>query len=1035
MRWLVVMALAVAGVAAPATAAEAPERGAPAEWVDRVAIPAPDPALKDKPVQTLLVSVQSRYGKDEQPEHYVETAVLAQSPQGVQAIGTVAIPWHPDSSRIIVHKVEIVRNGKGRDVLADGQEFTVLRRENNLESAMLDGILTAVIQPEGLMVGDVINVAWTARDKKGAIPFRPENFYFFPPGLAARKARYREIWDEGVPIRWRGTGVMADPRIRKTGGTTELLVELKDVQMQAPPEGAPPRFLFPARLELSGYGSWREISALFAPAYESARRLPPSSPLAAEAEKIARATKDPGERAMAALRLVQDRIRYLALAMGDGGYVPASAEQTWARKFGDCKGKTATLLALLAGLGIEAEPVLVSNGFGDSLGETLPLVRLFDHVIVRAVIDGRAYWLDGTRRGDRNLHELASSPFGHALPVRAAGADLERLPLAPPREPISSYEVTYDASAGFHQLVPVSGSMTFTGDLAALWRQALAEQGEAEMRKSLLEQNPVGEVEKLEITALSADDDSGRFSYSFSGKTRMRWEKTPGKRGLRFAFEKDTLEWEPDFEREIAAHRDVPFALTFPMDLAARQTIVLPRGGAGFTVDGKPVEETLAGTSFSRKLSLEGGKVTATSRFRRLAPEIDAAAARAAIPRIKEISESRAYVVAPDSYEISDVEARAIRKDVPTSAGDHNVRGFQLMRIGRVKEALADFDRAAALAPHWAQAHANRGVALTHLARHDEAESALLKAAELDAEEFVVHQGLGFLYLEQGKLEEAVKALDRSLELDPENAFTHGVRARAYHLLGRLADAAAAYETLAAMEPGRAFSMLARSRVLAELRDFDAALAAVDRAAAIDPGATSLALKADILARAGRAEEAEKARKAAAAKVDRMLKDLGDPHSPTLVAEKARLLSYGGDHAGALAALGAALRHYTGNTVLLRERCLARVRWGLELPQALKDCNEAMTNDPDDEQSRVARAILALRMQRWDLAIEDCEAALRSSPKNSHCIHARGLARKAKGEADAATKDLTLARRYDPDIGDAFERFGLRDDAAEAAGQ
>ena len=60
-------------------------------------------------------------------------------------------------------------------------------------------------------------------------------------------------------------------------------------------------------------------------------------------------------RAQAALGLVQDRIRYVALAMGTGGLVPADAATTWSRRFGDCKGKTVLLLAMLRALGVTTE--------------------------------------------------------------------------------------------------------------------------------------------------------------------------------------------------------------------------------------------------------------------------------------------------------------------------------------------------------------------------------------------------------------------------------------------------------------------------------------------------------------------------------------------------------------------------------------------------------------------------------------------------------------------------------------------------------
>ncbi len=125
--------------------------------------------------------------------------------------------------------------------------------------------------------------------------------------------------------------------------------------------------------------------------------LPPTSPLRQEAARIAAAHAKPLDRAAAALKLVQQDIRYIYVGLNGGNLTPASADETWQRRYGDCKGKTALLLALLRELGIEAEPVLVnSNGADDGFDQRLAGPQLFDHVLVRAHIDGATYWLDGT---------------------------------------------------------------------------------------------------------------------------------------------------------------------------------------------------------------------------------------------------------------------------------------------------------------------------------------------------------------------------------------------------------------------------------------------------------------------------------------------------------------------------------------------------------------------------------------------------------------------------------------------------------------
>ena len=82
---------------------------------------------------------------------------------------------------------------------------------------------------------------------------------------------------------------------------------------------------------------------------------------------------------------------------------------------------------MLDGLGIAAEPALVNTAFGDALPDRLPSVTAFNHILVRATVAGKVYWLDGTRTGDTSLAALAVPDFGWALPMRERGATLEKL--------------------------------------------------------------------------------------------------------------------------------------------------------------------------------------------------------------------------------------------------------------------------------------------------------------------------------------------------------------------------------------------------------------------------------------------------------------------------------------------------------------------------------------------------------------------------------------------------------------------------------
>ena len=134
--------LAAALWAGVAAAADQPVYAPPETWVQ----PAPVPKLTDDaqgaPVQVLLNDIQSRLGA-EGDDFYVERALKIFTPQGLGVSAALGQTWDPDTETLVIHKLTIIRGDQTIDALAGGKKFIVLRRENNLELAMLDGRLTA----------------------------------------------------------------------------------------------------------------------------------------------------------------------------------------------------------------------------------------------------------------------------------------------------------------------------------------------------------------------------------------------------------------------------------------------------------------------------------------------------------------------------------------------------------------------------------------------------------------------------------------------------------------------------------------------------------------------------------------------------------------------------------------------------------------------------------------------------------------------------------------------------------------------------
>jgi tetratricopeptide (TPR) repeat protein len=146
-------------------------------------------------------------------------------------------------------------------------------------------------------------------------------------------------------------------------------------------------------------------------------------------------------------------------------------------------------------------------------------------------------------------------------------------------------------------------------------------------------------------------------------------------------------------------------------------------------------------------------------------------------------------------------------------------------RAGRVAEALAGFEKAAALAPNLPQAHYNLGVAYSNHGRIADALNAFQRAVSLAPGFAEAQANLGAALTEQDRLEAAVAALRKSISLAPDNPPVHNNLGTALKKQGRLQEAAAAYREAIRLSPAYAEAMCNLAAVLRELRQFEEAAA------------------------------------------------------------------------------------------------------------------------------------------------------------------------------------------------------------------
>jgi hypothetical protein len=663
LRLFLCSVMAASGCAASALAADKPSYGPPPAWVDVAPIPPAPPEEGAPAIQVLLDDHQSRLDPSGDT-FYFHRALKILKPEGLAGVKSISAIWQPGTESITFHTLRIVRDGAPIDLLGDGKDMLVLRRETNLEQASLDGRITATRQIDGLQTGDILEFSYTRVRADPVV--KGHSFDAEGMGFAGAAGRYRALvsWAKGEAVQWKTTPGFGEPAVTSKEGRTTLLLDETDALAPKAPIGAPLRFRRVGQVQVSSFQSWEEVSKLMAPLYAKASAISATSPLKAEAEAIAAKTKDPKARAFAALQLVEDKTRYFFIGMGEGGYVPADADDTWARRFGDCKAKTALLLALLRNLGVDAEPVLVNLGAGDGINELPPSLAAFNHVIVRAKIDGQSYWLDGTRTGDTNPQAMHAPPHKWGLPVRAQGAPLEQIVEPQITVPTSSTLMRLDASKGLEDLATARISITYSGILATQARAILANTPRADFERGFRQQfsNPAGGMQIDQVT-WREDPVRDLFTVEMTGTDDMDWRKNPdlGVREFRVG---SGAAPRPFPKREPGPNQNAPFAIPYPAYTRTRTEIVLPNGGQGFTVRGPTGVAHVAGYEIASSSALQGNVATFTVDQHSVTSEISAAEAAAANHQIRELRDVDSFVRAP-----AELTAEAARPAAGATAG------------------------------------------------------------------------------------------------------------------------------------------------------------------------------------------------------------------------------------------------------------------------------------------------------------------------------------------------------------------------------
>lgn len=418
------------------------------DWVTPMALDADAPTPADQisgGVYYLLSDSQYR-GAPGAPAYYSRYATRATRTEGLETVAHVTIDFDPTFQSLVLHSVDVVRDGRRIPKLGS-TEVRVIQREQERDLRIYDGRKTATLFLDDVRVSDIVDYAYSVQGRNpafGDVTFGGTSLQWDVP---VRVDHTRTLVPAGTKLQVLSRNGAPEPTRTRVGAYDEYRWLQENVVALTEEDGAPAWFDRHASAEWSQYAQWSEVAGWALPLYTPPATLGPA--LDAEIARIAAEHATPAARTAAVLRFAQSQIRYLAVQVGVGSFRPNPPRTVLGRRFGDCKDKTLLMLSMLQRLGVPAHAALVHTQSGRSLADRLPAPNLFDHVLVRAVVDGKTYWLDPTRDTQFGQLDRVHQPdYGDALVVAA-----DTTALAPMRAPGQAVarrkiHVVLDAEAG-----------------------------------------------------------------------------------------------------------------------------------------------------------------------------------------------------------------------------------------------------------------------------------------------------------------------------------------------------------------------------------------------------------------------------------------------------------------------------------------------------------------------------------------------------------------------------------------------------------
>ncbi|SDP90980.1 Transglutaminase-like superfamily protein [Mucilaginibacter sp. OK268] len=427
-----------------------------------------------------LIEEQIQVEKQADYHHVIREIV---SETGIQNASQISISFDPAFERLDFHDITVWRDNKPLNRLKI-PAFKVLADEKNLSDFLYQGTFSALRILDDIRKGDRIEYSYTLTGRNPIFKGKYcDNIYF--QWYTPIAHQYTAIITSAQrKLNFKYFNNTPKVTVSENGGLKQYAYEAFQVPAGLDDNNQPDWYDPLGHVQVSEYNSWAEVVDWALSINPTAIHI--TGELADRIKQLKTEAGDDKEKYFrAAVRTVQDEVRYMGIEIGQYSHRANDPQKVFKQRYGDCKDKSLLLVSMLNADGIDAHMVLINASRNEHIADYIPTYYAFNHAVVTATVNGKQVWVDATidYQGGAGT-DIYFPDYGRGLVLKAGNNSLTTIP------PSKTGKITgKDIYTIKDEKSPVLLTIKtiYTGNHADNQRDRLASNSMAETEKSYLD--------------------------------------------------------------------------------------------------------------------------------------------------------------------------------------------------------------------------------------------------------------------------------------------------------------------------------------------------------------------------------------------------------------------------------------------------------------------------------------------------------------------------------------------------------------------